>query len=72
MHLDINQFNCRTKNHIFDNSKFDNDGFIIFENILSYKSTDIISYIFQEHWEYYYSKYKHTLDIFRPNAKENH
>lgn len=72
-HMDINQFNSWAKNHIMDDSKFDDDGFIIFENNHNYKSTGIISSIFEDHWYSYYSKYKNTLDILRPNAdKEVH
>lgn len=69
-HMDINQFNCWARNHFFDDSKFDEDGFIISENSSTYKSTGIISSIFQDHWESYYSKYKHSIDIIRPNANK--
>lgn len=72
-HMDINQFNSWAKNHIFDDSKFDNDGFIITENNHNYKSTGVISKIFEDHWDDYYSKYHKSLDILRPNAnKEVH
>lgn len=72
-HMDINQFNCWAKNHIFDDSKFDNDGFIISENTKSFKSTGIIASIFQDHWDSYYYKYKNSIDSLRPNAnKEVH
>ena len=30
--MDINQFNFWAKNHIFDDSKFDDDGFLISQN----------------------------------------
>ena len=46
-HMDINQFNCWAKNHIFDDSKFDNDGFIISENTKSFKSTGILPLFFK-------------------------
>lgn len=59
--MDINQFNCWNKNHIYDASRFDNKGFIISENNHNYKSTGIIASVFQEHWEPYYLKYKNTL-----------
>lgn len=72
-HMDINQINSWAKNHILDNSKFDDDGIIILENNHNYKSTGIISSIFEDHWHSYYSKSKNTLDILRPNAdKEVH
>ena len=72
-HLDINQFNLWAKNHIFDDSLFDDDGFIISQNNEHFKSTGIISSIFQDHWDSYYFKYKHSIDILRPNAnKEFH
>lgn len=72
-HMDINQFNFWAKNHIMDDSKFDNDGFIISENDHNYKSTGIIASIFEDHWNSYFSKYKKSLDILRPNAdKEVH
>ncbi len=48
-HMDINQFNFWAKNHIMDDSKFDNDGFIISENDHNYKSTGIIASIFEDH-----------------------
>ena len=67
-HIDINQFNTWAKNHITDDSKFNNDGFIITENNQNYKSTGIISKIFEDHWDSYYSKYRKTLDIIRHNA----
>lgn len=69
-HLDINQFNIWAKKHIKDDSKFDDNGFIITENNFNYKSTGIISKIFEDHWDNYYSKYKTTLDKLRPNANE--
>ena len=72
-HIDINQFNNWAKNHITDDSKFNDDGYIITENSHNYKSTGIISKIFEDYWDNYYSKYKHILDILRPNAdKEVH
>ena len=69
-HMDINQFNCWAKNHIFDDSKFDNDGFIISENTTSLKSTGIIASVFQDHWDSYYYKYKNSIDSLRPNANK--
>lgn len=72
-HMDINQFNNWAKNHITDDSKFNEEGFIITENIFNYKSTGIISKIFEDHWDKYYSQYQNTLDKIRPNAnKEVH
>lgn len=69
-HIDINQFNTWAKNHILDDSKFDNDGFIIFENNNNYKTTGIISKIFEDHWDNYYSKYKFSINKIRPNANK--
>ena len=69
-HMDINQFNTWAKTHITDDSKFDEEGFVITENNQNYKSTGIISRIFEDHWDSYYSKYKQTLDSLRPNANE--
>lgn len=69
-HMDINQFNTWAKNHITDDSKFDEDGFILMENNRNYKSTGIISKIFEDHWDSYYSKYHKTLDNIRPNAND--
>ena len=37
-HLDINNFNTLAKKHIFDDNRFDKDGFIIMENNSNYKS----------------------------------
>lgn len=72
-HMDINQFNYWAKNHIMNDSKFDNDGFMISENNHNYKSTGIIASIFEDHWLSYYSKYKNSIDLLRPNAdKEVH
>ena len=67
-HLDINNFNYWAKNHIFDENKFDDDGFIIMENDNNFKSTGIIAQIFEDHWNSYYDKYKSTIDELRPNA----
>lgn len=69
-HIDINQFNTWAKNHIIDDSKFDNDGFIISENNNNYKTTGIISKIFEDHWDNYYSKYKFSINKIRPNANK--
>lgn len=69
-HIDINQFNTWAKNHILDDSKFDNDGFIISENNNNYKTTGIISKIFEDHWDNYYSKYKFSINKIRPNANK--
>lgn len=72
-HLDINNFNTWAKNHIVDDNKFDNDGFIIMENDTNYKSTGVIAQIFEDYWEDYYLKYKNAIDSKRPNAnKEIH
>lgn len=68
--MDINQFNTWAKNHITDNSKFDDEGFIITENNQNFKSTGIISKIFEDHWTDYYSKYSNSLNILRPNANK--
>ena len=67
-HIDIVNFNSWAKNHITDDSKFDEDGFVIMENNHNYKSTGIIARIFEDHWDNYYSKYKVTIDKTRPNA----
>lgn len=73
IHTNIDQFNTWAKRHIFDESKFDEDGFLITENNHNYKSTGVIASIFENHWNSYYAKYKNTLDILRPNAdKEVH
>ena len=72
-HLNINEFNHWASKHILDDSKFDEDSFIISENNTNYKTTGIISSIFEDHWDSYYSKYKNSLDTLRPNAnKEVH
>lgn len=69
-HMDINQFNTWAKNHITDDSKFDDDGFIIIENNYNFKSTGIISKVFEGHWDEYYSKYHSSLNVLRPNANK--
>jgi len=72
-HLDINNFNTWAKKHIFDENRFDKDGYIIMENNSNNKSTGIIAKIFEDHWDAYYSKYKNTIDLKRNNAnKEVH
>lgn len=72
-HIDINTFNFWAKEHILDENKFDENGFIIMENDVSYKSTGIISKIFEDHWDDYYLKYHSTISRKRPNApKEVH
>src|SRR5574344_1106336 len=67
-HININSFNYWAKNHILDDNKFDNDGFIIMENNYNYKSTGIISRIFEDNWDKYYEQYKDTINCKRPNA----
>ena len=69
-HLNINNFNSWAKSHIVDENRFDDNGFIIMENSVNYKSTGIISNIFEDHWDDYYSKYKYTLDLIRPNSNK--
>ncbi len=66
--MNINEFNDWAHNHIVDENKFDDDGFIIMENDTDYKSTGIISRIFEEHWDSYYNKYHSTIDKKRSNA----
>lgn len=67
-HMNITEFNNWAKSNIIDENKFDNDGFIIMENDTNYKSTGIISKIFNDHWNAFYSKYHSTIDKKRPNA----
>jgi hypothetical protein len=69
-HMNISQFNLWAKEHIIDESKFDDEGFIIMENNHNYKTTGIIANIFEDNWEEYYSQYKDTLDQVRPNASK--
>lgn len=54
-HLDINNFNTWAKKHIFDENRFDEDGYIIMENNSNHKTTGIIAKIFEDHWDAYYS-----------------
>lgn len=71
--MDIINFNSWAKEHIIGDNKFDENGFIIMENDHNYKSTGIISKIFEDHWDSYYSKYKTIIDLKRSNAdKEVH
>lgn len=67
-HIDINIFNTWAKNHILDENKFDDNGYIIMKNEYDYKSTGIIARIFEDHWDSYYSKYHSAIDTKRPNA----
>lgn len=67
-HIDVNIFNTWMQEHGCDESMFDEDGRIIMKNKKDYRSTSVISNIFEEHWEMYYSKYKNTIDKMRPNA----
>lgn len=69
-HMNINNFNTWAKNHILDENKFDNDGYIIMENDSNFKSTGIISKIFEDHWDSFYSKYKVVIDTKRSNASK--
>ena len=72
-HMNINSFNNWAKNHILDDNRFDDEGFIIMENNRNYKSTGIIARIFEDNWDAYYSKYQSTINTIRPNAdKEVH
>lgn len=68
--MSINNFNTWAKKHILDENKFDNDGYIIMENDSNFKSTGIISKIFEDHWNSFYSKYKMIIDTKRPNASK--
>lgn len=70
-HMTITQFNTWAKNNIVDENKFDENGFIIMDNENNYKTTGIISKIFEDHWEEYYMKYKFTLDKIRSNADKD-
>ena len=67
-HINISNYNEWAKNHIFDDNKFDDNGFIIMENDTNYKSTGIIANILEDHFDFYYDKYKDVLDRLRPNA----
>lgn len=69
-HMNINQFNEWAKEHILDDNKFDDNGYIIMENDDNFKSTGTISQIFEDHWNSYYSKYKVIIDSKRPNANK--
>ncbi len=69
-HMNIIQFNNWAKSNIVDENKFDDNGFIIMDNDDNYKSTGIISQIFEDHWHSYYSKYKMVIDKKRPNANK--
>ena len=69
-HMNINNFNTWAKKHILDENKFDNDGYIIMENDSNFKSTGIISKIFEQHWDSFYSKYRIIIDTKRPNASK--
>lgn len=66
--MNINEFNNWAKNNIFDENKFDKDGFIIMENDSNYKSTGIIARIMKEHFNEYYKSHKAVIDKKRPNA----
>lgn len=66
--MNFNNFNAWAKNHIFDENKFDNNGFIIMKNNFEFKSTGIISKIFEDHWDVYYKKYKQSIIEIRSNA----
>lgn len=67
-HININSFNIWAKDHILDENKFDSDGFIIMENNYNYKSTGIISKIFEDNWDIYYQQYKTVINNKRSNA----
>lgn len=69
-HMNINQFNEWAKEHILDDNKFDDNGYIIMENDDNFKSTGTISQIFEDNWNSYYSKYKVIIDSKRPNANK--
>ena len=72
-HMNISQFNSWAKKNIVDDNKFDNDGFIIMENNNFFKSTGVISKIFLDHWDNFFSLCKNSLSKIRPNAdKEVH
>lgn len=71
--MNISQFNTWAKSNIVDENKFDKDGFIILDNNKNYKSTGIISQIFSDHWDSFFSLCKNSLTKIRPNAnKEVH
>lgn len=69
-HVDINIFNTWAKNNIKNDNMFDDDGNIIMENPINFKSTGIIARMFEENWSPYYSIHKSKIDEFRPNASK--
>ena len=66
--MSIIKFNDWAIQHILDENRFDENGFIIMENQTNLKSTGMISKIFEDHWHAYYSKYNSSIDSLRPNA----
>lgn len=64
-HYDLHQFNVWAKEHIVDENRFDDNGLIIMENNKNYKTTGIISKIFEEHWNT--SEFSHIIK-YRPNS----
>lgn len=64
-HYDLHQFNTWAKGYITDESRFDDNGFIIMKNNKNYKTTGIISKIFEDHWNT--SEFAHIIK-YRPNV----
>ncbi len=69
-HINIIEYNNWAKTHITDDMKFDDDGFVIMENSVNYKTTGIMAKIFEDYWDKYYLKYQEKIDAIRPNANE--
>ena len=67
-HIDYNILNTWCHKHVVDESIFDDDGFIIMENMKNYKVTGVVAQIFEDHKDNYIHKYGSSLLRFRPNA----
>lgn len=66
-HYDLHQFNTWAKEHITDENRFDDNGFIIMENEINYKTTGIISKIFEDHQNT--NEFSQIIK-YRPNANK--
>ena len=65
--LTTNEFKNYILNNTYNENMFKSDGSLN-PNYNNFKKTGLISDIFEDHWEEYYSQKKSIIDKYRPNA----
>lgn len=66
--ITIDEFKNYVLNHDYDENMFNEDGSLN-SKYNSFKKTGIIAKIFEDHFEDVYKMYKNSIDLKRPNAK---